>query len=125
MLSRLRQGLGTNVEEEASALSSGERQRICIARAVLSNTDLMIFDEAASSLDSRSEDAIHSSLKKIAGGRTILVVSHRLSTVRMADAIAVIAGGKVVEEGSYEDLARPGTAFHDLFASQITRTAAV
>jgi subfamily B ATP-binding cassette protein MsbA len=119
MLPRLKHGLRTDVEEEASALSSGERQRICIARALLSDTDLMIFDEAASSLDSRSEDVIHSALKEIVGRKTILVVSHRLSTVKMADTVAVIAGGKVVEEGSYGELARPGTAFHDLFASQL------
>lgn len=122
LLSRLKDGLQTNVEEEASSLSTGERQRICIARAILSDTDLIIFDEAASSLDSLSEDAIHSSLKKISRDKTIIVVSHRLSTVKMADKIAVMEGGKIVEEGKYGELARPGTVFHGLFSSQIIKS---
>jgi subfamily B ATP-binding cassette protein MsbA len=121
LVGRLREGLSTNVEEEASSLSAGERQRICIARAVLSGTDLVVFDEAASSLDSRSEDTIHASLREIGGSKTILVVSHRLSTIKVADRIAVLEGGRIVEEGIYADLARPGTAFYALFSSQILK----
>lgn len=121
LVSRLGKGIQTNVEEEASSLSAGERQRICIARAVLSGTDLVIFDEAASSLDSRSEDTIHASLKEIGGSKTILVVSHRLSTIKVADRIAVLEGGRIVEEGTYGDLAVPGTAFYAVFSSQILK----
>ncbi|MFH1436444.1 MAG: ABC transporter ATP-binding protein [Pseudomonadota bacterium] len=121
LLSRTGKGLQANVEEEASSLSTGERQRICIARAMLKPGDLIVFDEAASSLDSRSEDAIHASLKKLKGERTVVVVSHRLSAVKVADRIAVMAEGRVVEEGNYRELSRPGTAFHDLFSSQIAK----
>ncbi len=121
LLSRTVKGLQANVEEEASSLSTGERQRVCIARAMLKPSDLIVFDEAASSLDSQSEDAIHASLKKLRGERTVVVVSHRLSAVKVADRIVVIEGGKVVEEGSYAELGRPGTAFHTLFSSQIAK----
>ena len=124
LISRLKDGMGTNVEEEASSLSTGERQRICIARAILSDADLVIFDEAASSLDSQSEDTIHASLREVGASRTIIVVSHRLSTVRVADRIAVLEGGRIVEEGVYGELARPGTAFHALFSSQILKYSA-
>ena len=124
LLSKAGKGLQASVEEEASSLSTGERQRVCIARAMLKPSDLIVFDEAASSLDSQSEDAIHASLKQLKGERTVVVVSHRLSAVRVADKIAVIEGGKVVEEGSYAQLASPGTAFHELFSSQIAKGAA-
>jgi len=121
LLKKLPDGLKTSVEEEGSSLSTGEKQRICIARALISDCDLVIFDEAASSLDSRAEDAIQETIEKIKGQKTILIVSHRLSTINFAKRVFVLAGGKIVETGTCGELSKQGTEFYKLFRSQIER----
>ena len=97
-------GLQTRVGERGLKLSGGERQRVGLARALLADPRVLILDEATSALDSRTEAAIQATLRKVRGGRTTLIVAHRLSTVADADEILVLKGGKVVEQGSHDVL---------------------
>ncbi len=98
-------------------LSGGEKQRICIARAILKDSPILILDEATSALDTESELAVQKALENLMKGRTTFVIAHRLSTIRHADRIIVIVGGKIVEEGRHEELlAQKGEYFklHEL-----------
>jgi ABC-type multidrug transport system fused ATPase/permease subunit len=103
-LSESPDGYLTEVGERGVQLSGGQRQRIAIARAILRNPRIMIFDEATAHLDSESEQMIQEALEKIAEGRTILVVAHRFSTIRRADKIVVIENGRMVEAGCHDEL---------------------
>lgn len=97
-------GMETKVGERGLKLSGGERQRVGLARALLTNPRLLILDEATSALDSRTEAAIQATLRRLRGGRTTLVVAHRLSTIADADQILVLKGGKIVEVGDHAQL---------------------
>nr|WP_108944434.1 ABC transporter ATP-binding protein/permease [Shewanella halifaxensis] len=103
-IATLPEGAETKVGERGLKLSGGEKQRVAIARAILKKAPILVFDEATSSLDSHSEQAILSALKEVAKGHTSLVIAHRLSTVVDADRIIVLSQGKVVEAGSHIDL---------------------
>ncbi len=105
-IARLPLGYATPVGERGLKLSGGEKQRVAIARALLKDPPLMIFDEATSSLDSRSEQAILDALREVAARRTTLVIAHRLSTVVDADEIIVLDHGEVLERGSHAELVR-------------------
>ena len=98
------QGYDSLVGDRGTLLSGGQRQRIAIARAILANPSILILDEAASALDAESEQLVEASIDALRGGRTILVAAHRLSTVRKADRIYVLEGGRIVESGRREDL---------------------
>ncbi len=113
----LPQGYDTVVGELGVQLSGGQRQRIAIARALLKNGPILILDEATSALDSESERLVQSAIETLMKGRTTLVIAHRLSTVRRADRIAVVAGGRIVESGSHQELMDKGQAYkrlHDM-----------
>jgi len=99
----------TVVGEKGVRLSGGEKQRICIARALLKNAPILILDEATSSLDTESELAVQHALENLMQGRTTFVIAHRLSTIHHADRIVVIVNGQIVEDGKHEELmARQG-----------------
>jgi len=115
----LPQGLDTRVGESGSRLSGGQRQRLAIARALLKDPPILILDEATSSLDTESERAVQMALERLMAGRTVLVIAHRLSTVRSADQIIVLAEGRIAERGRHADLLAAGGLYrrlHDLQA---------
>jgi ATP-binding cassette, subfamily B, bacterial HlyB/CyaB len=104
--------------ERGSSLSGGQRQRIAIARALITDPRILIFDEATSALDYESERVIQENMRKIAQGRTVLVIAHRLSTVRSADRIVTIERGRLVEDGNHDDLIRTGGRYATLHRLQ-------
>jgi len=112
------QGYDTIVGERGASLSGGQRQRIAIARALISDPRILIFDEATSALDSESERIIQDNMRRIVAGRTVLVIAHRLSTVRRAERIVTIERGRVVEEGSHDELIRAGGRYSALHRLQ-------
>jgi subfamily B ATP-binding cassette protein HlyB/CyaB len=102
----LPEGYDAMVGERGASLSGGQRQRIAIARALVTNPRILIFDEATSALDYESERIIQQNMRQIAHGRTVFIIAHRLSTVRLADRIVAIERGRLVEDGTHEDLLR-------------------
>ena len=114
----LPQGYDTEIGEQGLRLSGGERARIAIARALLKNAPILILDEATAALDSNSERLVQAAIERLMQGRTTLVIAHRLSTVRRADAIAVIEHGRVVELGTHEELIARGGAYERLHRIQ-------
>lgn len=115
---QLPQGYETMLSERASNLSQGQRQLLAIARAVLADPSILILDEATSSVDTRTEARIQRSLLRLMKGRTSFVIAHRLSTIRDADKVIVIDDGKIVEEGTHEQLLDLRGFYHHLFVSQ-------
>ena len=112
LIESLPDGLDTFVGEHGGMLSGGQRQRISIARALIRNPKVIVLDEATSALDSISEKLIQEALGNLTRGRTTFVVAHRLSTIRDADRIAVIADGHCTECGTYEELMEKQGVFY-------------
>ena len=106
------------VGERALKISSGEKQRVTIARTVRKSSPILVFDEATSSLDSKSEQAILKALREVARGHTSLVIAHRLSTIIDADKIVVLDQGAVVEQGTHEELLERRSHYAELWFAQ-------
>jgi subfamily B ATP-binding cassette protein MsbA len=115
---RLPNGYDTIIGERGARLSGGERQRLAIARALLKDAPILILDEATSSLDSESEAAVQAALSNLMEGRTVMVIAHRLSTVRRADRIAVMERGVITELGTHEELLAHGGTYNRLYNLQ-------
>ncbi len=114
----LEDGYNTVIGERGVRLSGGQKQRLSIARVFLKNPPILILDEATSALDNTTEILIQQALDELCRGRTTIVVAHRLSTIKNADEIAVIADGRIVEQGNHEALMQKGGAYHDLYQLQ-------
>ncbi len=117
-ITRLPEGYHTIIGERGVKLSGGQKQRLAIARAVLRNSPILILDEATASVDVETEAEIQQAINYLAGGRTIFVIAHRLSTVKRADQILVLADGRIVERGTHEELLRAGGLYHELHKIQ-------
>lgn len=113
-------GYETMLAERGENLSQGERQLLAIARAVLARPSILILDEATSSVDSLTERRIQEGLLALMKGRTSLIIAHRLSTIRNADRVVVLLGGRIVEQGSHDELVNSGGAYSRLYRSQFT-----
>ena len=111
-------GYDTVLDDDATNVSQGEKQLLTIARAFLSDPDVLILDEATSSVDTRTEVLIQEAMAELMKDRTSFVIAHRLSTIRGADTILVMDRGRIVEQGSHEDLMAARGFYHDLYASQ-------
>lgn len=122
-IARLPRGFETPLEENGADLSGGQRQRLSIARALLLDPRILILDEATSALDPHSEAVVRQNLKQIAEGRTVLIVSHRLSTLVDADAIIVFDRGRAVEAGRHEELLSRSTVYRHLWNQQTRHVA--
>jgi len=118
-IAELPQGYDTVVGERGLKLSGGEKQRMAIARVVVKNPPIIIFDEATSSLDTRSEQAILEGMNAVAERATSLVIAHRLSTVVDADQILVLEAGRVVQQGTHDSLLASGGLYADLWQMQL------
>jgi len=123
-IERLERGYDTGVGEQGLSLSGGERQRLAIARALLKDAPVLILDEATSALDTESERVVQEALDTLMKGRTTFVIAHRLSTVRNADVIVVIEGGRIVEKGRHEELLSRQSRYRDFYLKQFEEKAA-
>ena len=123
-IKKLPQGWDTQIGDRGKILSGGQRQRISIARALLQNPEILILDEATSSLDTVSEKYVQAAIEKLSCDRTTLVIAHRLSTVQKANKIAVIKDGQVVEMGSHKELLAKGGEYTKLYSVQFAEDSA-
>ena len=115
-ISRLPKGYDTDIAEAGGSLSGGERQRLSVARAILKNAPVLILDEPTSSLDAISEEIVFSALRRLRSGRTTIVIAHRLSTVRDADRILVLDGGRIAAAGRHEELMQTSVLYRRMCA---------
>lgn len=118
-ISTLKDGLDTQIGERGVLLSGGQKQRIAIARAFIKNAPILILDEATSALDNKSEAVVQQAIDNLMKDRTVLVIAHRLSTVRNADCIVVINDGQIVEKGSHDELLKKKGAYAALYRTQL------
>ena len=118
VIAHLEKGLDTDVGEGGDLLSTGEKQLISFARAILADPRILILDEATASVDTMTEAKIQAAMETVTAGRTTLMIAHRLSTVRNADLILVVKNGKIVEQGTHSDLLSKGGYYHELYTRQ-------
>jgi ABC-type multidrug transport system fused ATPase/permease subunit len=124
-IERLSDGYETQIQEGGANFSVGQRQLLCIARAVLADPRILILDEATSSVDTMTEVLIQDALDRLLAGRTAVVIAHRLSTIRNADQICVIDDGRIVEQGTHEELLARGGVYRELYERQFVSASAV
>ena len=124
-ISRLPKGYDTIIGERGDLLSGGERQRLAIARALLKNPPILIFDEATSQLDSQSEHLITEAMERLTQDRTVIIVAHRLSTVRLAHRIVLIQEGRIVEHGSHDELLQKSPLYRRFCELQLMHAGSV
>ena len=117
---KLPHGYDTIINEDASNISQGQRQLLTITRAFISDPEILILDEATSSIDTRTEILIQRAMAKLRHGRTSFVVAHRLSTIKDADQIIVLSHGEVLETGTHESLLNQQGFYYDLYQSQFS-----
>jgi len=118
-ITNLPEGLDTEVGDRGVKLSGGEKQRVSIARAILKKSDIIILDEATSSLDSITERSIQKALEELIKGKTTIVITHRFSTIKNADKIIVIENGRVLEQGSLKQLLGQKGKFYQYWQEQM------
>jgi len=117
-IERLPETYGSFLGERGVRLSGGQRQRLAIARAILADRPILLLDEATSALDSESERMVQLALERLMAGRTVLIIAHRLATVRHADRIAVMEHGRIIATGTHDELARSNPLYARLAALQ-------
>ncbi|EMC97085.1 hypothetical protein BAUCODRAFT_69121 [Baudoinia panamericana UAMH 10762] len=117
-ITQLPEGYDTNVGERGFLLSGGQKQRIAIARAIVSDPKILLLDEATSALDTKSEGVVQAALDRAAEGRTTIVIAHRLSTIKHADNIVVMSHGRIVEQGTHDELLGKKAAYYNLVEAQ-------
>ena len=120
----LPEGYETVLDDDATSVSAGEKQLLTIARAFLADPPILILDEATSSVDTRTEVLIQRAMHRLMQGRTSFVIAHRLSTIRDADIILVMNEGRIVEQGTHEELLAARGFYHELYASQFEEAVA-
>jgi len=118
VIERLEKGLDTDVGEGGDLLSTGEKQLISFARAILADPRILILDEATASVDTMTEEKIQAAMESVTAGRTCIMIAHRLSTVRNADMILVVKDGRIVEQGTHSQLLKKGGYYHELYTRQ-------
>jgi subfamily B ATP-binding cassette protein MsbA len=118
------QGLETRIGELGSRLSGGEKQRLCIARALLKDAPILILDEATSALDAQAETLVQKALENLMRGRTTFIIAHRLSTIDFADRVLVLKKGRIAEEGTQAQLLEKGGIYRQLHDMQFKGNAA-
>lgn len=122
---KLEKGYESNVGESGGRLSTGEKQLISFARAILANPSIFVLDEATSSIDTQTEQIIQEATDQLLKGHTSFVIAHRLSTIRQADLILVVKDGKIIEEGSHRELLRQKGYYYDLYSRQFEEESAM
>ena len=124
VVEKLENGWDSDVGEGGDRLSTGEKQLISFARAVLANPAIFVLDEATSSIDTQTEQLIQDAISYLLKDRTSFLIAHRLSTIRQADLILVVRDGKIIEQGRHEELLRKKGYYHTLYTKQFEEEAA-
>ena len=119
-IERLPHGYDTMLNGEEASISAGQRQLLCIARAMLANAPMLILDEATSNIDTRTEVKVQKAFERLMEGRTSFIVAHRLSTIVGADVIVAMRDGRIVEKGTHDELLARGGFYASLYESQFS-----